>query len=262
VLLHGTGPFTKGRIGMIPLAQELARNGYVAIAVSYRYRPEEKFPAPIQDVNCAIRWVQDHSVQYKVDKDRIGVVGFSGGGALACLLGMKGGQDLPNEGKDATQSVPLRAIVSFYAPTDFARFHEDCQKKVKEGSKAEKLLGDLMMKALEKWFGGPPSKFPKLYDEVSPIKQVTKDSPPILLIHGAEDKVVPVDQSRLLAKKLKELRRPFSFLVIEGSGHDFEEIDKTNGRMTIAAVLAFLEEHLLKNSEAKALVKKADPSSP
>jgi dipeptidyl aminopeptidase/acylaminoacyl peptidase len=91
---------------------------------------------------------------------------------------------------------------------------------------------------------------------------VAKDSPPIALIHGADDKVVSVDQSRLFAKKLAELGRPFSFLVVEGSGHDFEEIDKTNGRMAIAAVLAFLEEHLLKNSEAKALVKKADQPLP
>jgi len=259
VLVHGTGPFTKGRIGMIPLAQELARNGYVAIAVSYRYRPEDKFPAPIQDVSCAIRWVRDRSVQYKVDKDRIGVVGFSGGGTLACLLGMKGGQDnLPDKGKDATQASPLRAIVSFYGPMDFARLHEDCQKKVKQGSPAEKLQGNLIMKTLEKWLGGPPSKVRELYDEASPLKQVAKDSPPILLIHGADDSIVPVEQPRLFAKRLQKSGRPVSLLVVESAGHDFEEKNRTDGRMVFAAVMAFLEEHLQGNIEAKPLGKKAD----
>src|SRR5262249_47968331 len=156
----------------------------------YRYKPEDKFPAPIQDISCAIRWVRDRSVQYKVDKDRIGVVGFSGGGTLACLIGMKGVQNnLPNQSQNARQSASLCAIVSFYAPMDFARLHEDCQKKVKQGNPVEKFQGNLIMNTLEKWLGGPPAIVPKLYDAVNPIMQVTKDSPPILLIHGGEDKV-------------------------------------------------------------------------
>jgi acetyl esterase/lipase len=105
----------KGRKGMAPLAQLFARQKYVGIAVSYRCKPEDAFPAPIQDVECAIRWLRTHADQYKIDKDRIGVVGFSGGGALACLLGMKSFQDdLDNKEMRPEPFGGVQAVVSFY----------------------------------------------------------------------------------------------------------------------------------------------------
>src|SRR5262249_54584791 len=90
ILIHGSGPANKGKRGMVPLAQGLALPGYVGIVVSYRCKPEDGFPAPILDVQSAIRWLRANAIQYKIDKNRIGVWGFSGGGTLACLLGMKG----------------------------------------------------------------------------------------------------------------------------------------------------------------------------
>lgn len=67
----------------------------------------------------------------------------------------------------------------------------------------------------------------------------------MLLIHGADDSIVPVEQSRLFAKKLQESGRPISLLIVEGAGHDFEEKNPTNGRLAFAAVFAFLDDHLL-----------------
>jgi acetyl esterase/lipase len=248
MLVHGAGPVNQGRKGTLPLARELARRGYVAIAVTYRYAPEEAFPAPIQDVSCAIRWLRAHADEYKVDKDRIGVVGFSCGGTLACLLGMKGCQDdRASEDKVGEPSGCLRAIVSFYGPTDFARLHEFCQRKIKakEGSTGEKMQSGFIMQALEKWLGGPPSKVPEQYALASPLLQVRKDSPPVLLIHGGDDNVVPVEQSRLLAEKLQESGRPVNLLIIGGVGHAFDAKNGTNQHLASAAVLAFLEEYLL-----------------
>jgi len=248
MLVHGAGPVNQGRKGTLPLARELARRGYVAIAVTYRYTSEEAFPAPIQDVNCAIRWLRDHAEQYRVDKDRIGVVGFSCGGTLACLLGMKGCQDdRAGEDKVAKHSGRLRAIVSFYGTTDFARLHEFCQRQVnaKEASLVEKMQSGYIMRELEKWLGGPPSKVPAQYDLASPSRQVSKDSPPFLLIHGGDDNVVPAEQSRLLAAKLQEFGRPFHLLVVGGVGHAFDAKNGTNGHLAYAAVVAFLDDHLL-----------------
>jgi acetyl esterase/lipase len=257
ILLHGSGPANKGRKGMVFLANEMARKGYVGVAVSYRCRPEESFPAPLLDVQCAIRWVRAHADQYKLDKNQIAVIGFSGGGTLACLLGTMGCKDsLVVDSKELTQSSPLRAIVSFYGPTDLARIHEVCQKKSKEGSYLEKLQSDYIMKSLEKWLGGPPSKVQEHYDGASPMSKDFQECSPVLLIHGSEDSVVPVDQSRLFAKKLQKCGRPVNLLVIEGAGHDFEEKSKTDGRLAFAAVRAFLDEHLLSASKAMPLVKK------
>jgi acetyl esterase/lipase len=248
MLVHGAGPVNQGKKGTLPLARELACKGYVAVAVTYRYTSEDRFPAPIEDVNCAIRWIRDHADQYKVDKDRIGVVGFSCGGTLACLLGMKGCQDdQAGENKAAETSGRLRAIVSFYGTADFARLHESCQRKVnaKEASLVEKMQSGYIMKELEKWLGGPPSKVPEQYVLASPLLQVSKDSPPLLLIHGGDDHVVPVEQSQLLAAKLQESGRLVNLLVVGGVGHAFDAKNGTNGRLAYAAVLAFLDDHLL-----------------
>jgi dipeptidyl aminopeptidase/acylaminoacyl peptidase len=101
------------------------------------------------------------------------------------------------------------------------------------------------MQTLERWLGGSPAKVPERYALASPLNHVTCDSPPILLIHEQDDTVVPVEQSQLLAKKLHASGRPVSLLVVAGAGHDFEDKDRTNGRLAMAAVLAFLDDHLL-----------------
>jgi acetyl esterase/lipase len=248
ILLHGAGPANKGRKGMAPLAQLLARQRYVGISVSYRCKPEDAFPAPIQDVQCAILWLRAHADQYKIDKDRIGVLGFSGGGTLACLLGMKSFQDdLDNKDRRPEHFGGVQAVVSFYGPTDFAQLHEVCQgrAKAKESCLEERIQSSYIIQALEKWLGGAPSKVPEHYALASPMTYVSKNSSPILLIHGADDSVVPVEQSQLLAKKLKMSGSPVGLLVVGGAGHDFDEKNRTNGRLAFAAVLAFLDDHLL-----------------
>jgi acetyl esterase/lipase len=244
IVLHGAGPANKGRQGTLPMAMQLARKGYAGVAVSYRCKPEDTFPAPIQDVYRAIHWVRAHANEFKIDKDRIGVVGFSGGGSLACLLGTN--DDSPQgESSSGKYSSRVQAVVSFYGPTDFTRLHEGClaKAKAKGSSSWERMQSSYLMQTLEKWFGGPPSKVPDQYALASPISHVAADSPPILLIHGADDSVVPVEQSKLFARKLHKAGRPVSLLVFEG-GHDFEEKNKTSGQLAFAAVFAFLDEHL------------------
>src|SRR5262249_18542365 len=79
VILHGIGPLTQERKGVMPLAKELARKGYVGVVIGFRYKAGHAFPTAIEDVKCAVRWLRAHAREYQVDPDRIGALGFSGG---------------------------------------------------------------------------------------------------------------------------------------------------------------------------------------
>src|SRR5260370_21281998 len=121
VILHGTG-ISLGRKATVPLAFELAQRGYVAIAVTFRHTASDAYPAAVEDAWAALRWVRENANTYQIDPNRIGALGYSGGGTLACLLGMT---EDPRRAKDAPSS-KVQAVVAYYPPTDFAQLHADC----------------------------------------------------------------------------------------------------------------------------------------
>jgi acetyl esterase/lipase len=221
IVLHGTGPFNKGRQGFRLLGQRLARQGYVALAVGFRCKPTDAYPASIQDVEAALAWVQQKAARYQIDKGRIGVLGFSGGGTLGCLLGMK-------------KPVQVRAVVSYSTPSDLTRLHK----------KAQTIQGMIIARMLEVWFGGTPDKVPAKYQAASPVTHVHKGAAPVLLLHGTADPVVPLEQSQLLFKKLNKARAKVTLVAFEHAAHDFDEAGDTNALLAAAAVEAFLQDQL------------------
>jgi acetyl esterase/lipase len=190
VLLHGTGLLTQGRKGSVPMALELARLGYGAVAVGYRHSPTEAFPAALQDAQEAVRLLHGHAADYHLDADRIAALGFSGGGSLACLLAMVGPQDGLTE-----KACRLRAVISYFAPSDFPRLHAAAGQRLRAPSLRDKLLGFYLQTALEGWLGGTPGQVAERYARASPITYARPGAPPTLLIHGTGDAVVPAEQS-------------------------------------------------------------------
>jgi acetyl esterase/lipase len=241
ILLHGAGPANKGRKGLVPWTTKLAQKDYVGIAVSYRCKPEDAFPAPVRDIQGAVRWLRDHAAQYKIDKDRLGLIGFSCGGCLACIVGMcdkAGGQNAPRDQH-------VQAVVSYSAPTDLTRWYEGCVRDNKKKDASTKFISSYIKVALEKWLGGSPTQVPDLYFKASPIAHVRKQGPPILLIHGTADSIVPVEQSLLLANKLLGEGRRLSLLVLDNAPHDFDERCDVHAKLAADATWAFLRQHLM-----------------
>jgi acetyl esterase/lipase len=221
IVLHGTGPFNRGRKGFRLLGRRLARQGYVALAVGFRCKPTDVYPASITDVEAALAWVQENAARYRIDKGRIGVLGFSGGGTLGCLLGMK-------------KPVRVRAVVSYFAPSDLIRLHKNAQT----------IQGMIIARLLELWFEGPPDKAGAKYKAASPVTHVHKGAAPLLLLHGTADPVVPLEQSQLLYKKLNKAGAKVALLAFENAAHDFDAAGDTNAFLAAMAVEAFLQDQL------------------
>jgi acetyl esterase/lipase len=230
VCIHG-GAWRAGlgkRQDLSDWIKRLAEENYVAASVSYRLLPDAKFPEPIEDCKTAVRFLRANAQKYRIDPTKIGAMGFSAGGHLACLLGVTG-KDAGFEGSQyADQSSRVQAVISYFGPTDLSAYANDDSA---QNSTFVPLLG------------GRFKDKPEAYRNASPITYVGKDAPPFLFLHGTKDGLVSIDQSRSMCKKLKEAGAPAEIVELEGAGHGFGGGD---ARTTTKATLKFLTEKLKK----------------
>ena len=202
----------------------LAQYGLVVFAINYRLaRPgSASWPAVLDDLRDAVRWIRRHSGEFSIDPGRIAVMGESSGGHLASLLAT-----LPVEYGPDGVSAQVQAVVSFYAPSDLPRLISSRQLA---HDPAFVFLGDAA--------NGPSDRA----GEASPITHVTREAPPMLLIHGTDDAWVPLDQSVRMAEALDRARVPHQLLVVEGARHGFATlITGPVERDLLPEILAFLE---------------------
>ena len=228
VLLHGGGWRMGNKKDVRGWLTFLAEEGYVAASVGYRLAPDATFPAQIEDAKTAVRFLRANANKYGIDKDRFAAMGWSAGGHLACMLGLTDPK-CGFEGKESPdQSSRVQAVVDYFGPTDLAAFGKN--ELAQRG-----MLGPFI--------GAKYNDNPKAHDKASPVKYVTKDAPPFLIFHGTKDWVVPVEQSRLLAEKLKDVGASVKLVEVPGEGHGWE--GKPNAETT-RETLRFLTERLKK----------------
>jgi acetyl esterase/lipase len=210
VALYGGGWISGSRSGMRGLIEHLAAQGYVAVAPSYRLAPEHPFPAAVADVRECVRWLRRHAKEYHIDPDRIGAVGFSAGGHLACMLGVTSAED--NFGNDdfANDEISPRvqAVVNFFGPGDLA---------------SDEWSDLAVRKYLIPFLGGTAEGRPEAYRKASPVTYISPDDPPILTFQGDQDRTVPMSFAVALHKKLRQAGVPNELVIVEGEGHGWGE---------------------------------------
>jgi acetyl esterase/lipase len=189
-------------------AQFLADAGFVTASLSYRLSGDSPFPAAVEDCKCAIRFLRASAPKYGIDPDRIGAAGSSAGGHLAELLATAD-QSAGLEGDGGWQSVSskVQAAASYYGVSDLTvPFPQDT------------------VRVIVKFFRGTEEEKPELYRKASPILYVSKDDPPLLLVHGEKDDGVPFDQSVRMAETYRRVGLPVEFIAVKNAGHDFQHI--------------------------------------
>ena len=167
---RGKVPGPSRWLDMADISRKLAGNNIAAFNINYRLAPEDRYPAQLNDVYAAMNFLVRSADEYPLDTQRMMTVGYSAGAHLALLAG-----SIPKEG------VPtVNAIIAGGAPTDL-RIYPDSP-----------FIKDLI--------GGPPSDFPDVYREASPIVHATADHPPVFLYHGRLDLLVrPVNSFKMKA---------------------------------------------------------------
>jgi acetyl esterase/lipase len=181
-------------------AFRFAQKGYAVASMNYRFSQHATFPAQIYDCKAAVRWLRANAKKYGLDADHIGAWGASSGGHLVALLGTTAGvKELEGPGGNTDKSSRVQAVVDWYGPTDF----------LTAGAKDTRT----------NLIGGDPQTNPGKARRASPMTYVSKDAAPILIMHGDEDKTVPIAQSETFAAALKKAGADATFVVIKGGKH-------------------------------------------
>jgi acetyl esterase/lipase len=211
LLVHGGGFRAGTKEGYIPLAVKLAQRGYVAATASYRLSPGNQFPAPVQDVKAAVRFLRANAAKYGIDPDHIGALGGSAGGHLVLMLGLTAGvEEFEGSGPNREQSSRVQCVVDEYGPTDFTQSYS------KSVDAAE---------VLPKFLGGDLDHERAAHIRSSPLNWVTPNAAPVLSIHGTLDPYVAYEQSLWLVERLIAAGVPAELETITGAGHGFKGAD-------------------------------------
>ena len=234
--VHGGALIMGNRRGLNAVqADKYLDAGYTIVSIDYRLAPQAKLNQIIEDLVDAYRWVRiDGPKLFRIDPNRIAVVGHSAGGYLTLMAGFR-------------FNPRPAALVSFYGYGDIAGewysrpdlfYNQQPAVSKEEALQAvgTRLISEdqggnrgrfyLYTRQRGLWpvevVGHDPDKEPSVFDPICPVRNVTKDYPPTLLLHGDTDTDVPFEQSALMAKELARQGDQHEFIAMPGRGHGFD----------------------------------------
>jgi acetyl esterase/lipase len=209
VFVHGGG-WEHGNAGpsnrLSPVESGLVGQGFVVGSVNYRLGPQYVWPAQIEDVKCAIRYLRANAAAYGIDTSRVGVWGSSAGGHLVSMLGTAGPSAGYDVGQYLDQSSAVQAVVDEWGPADLTASGW--------GSAASTVITQV--------FGVAPGEPSSALRAASPVTYVARNDPPFLIIQGAADTTVPASQSQELAAALHSAGVPETLVMVQNAGHSLK----------------------------------------
>jgi len=225
--IHGGGFRAGNREGHDRLCVRLAQRGFVAATASYRLAPKYPFPAAVQDVKAAVRWLRANAAKYQIDPARIGTTGDSAGGTLAQFLGVTAGvKEFEGDGGNPGQWSSVACVVNRCGASDFTKSY---------GNSVD------AAEVLPLYLGGDLKTARALHIKASPLNWVTPNAAPTLLLHGTEDKYVAHEQSVWMRDRLQACGVEAELVTFERAGHGFKAADIQRADQ---ALFLFFEKHL------------------
>jgi acetyl esterase/lipase len=208
IFIHG-GSWSKGkRSDYLPYLVDYAMKGYVTATISYRLVKVAKYPAAVEDVKCAIKWIKDNAEKYGIDPNRIALIGGSAGAHLAMMAGYDSNKGINQ--CESTSNGKVQAVVNLYGPVDLTTPY------ARETSGVTNFLGKTWQQA------------PELFLHASPKTYITSDDPPTLTFHGTLDSLVPVSQADSLNSWLTQAGVVSEYHRLKGWPHTMDLAQKVN----------------------------------
>ncbi|MFN0055751.1 MAG: alpha/beta hydrolase fold domain-containing protein, partial [Planctomycetales bacterium] len=213
MFIHGGGWAGGKKDDLKQPLRDAANLGYVAVSVGYRLAPQDRFPAQVEDVKCAVRWMRAHAAELELDPSHIGAIGFSAGAHLAMMLGVMDKEDgLEGAGGWSDQSSKVQAVVAYFGPVDLLGEYPEVSQNI-----------------VKNFIGGTRQEREDAYRRASPLTYVNAGDAPMLLFQGTEDVLVPYDQAFTMAKALTAAKVPGRVELLVGANHGWggKDLERT-----------------------------------
>lgn len=187
--------------GQLQMIDGMRDEGFAMVSMDYYKLPDHRFPAPVEDVLCAVRFLRANADKYYLDEDRFAVYGFSAGGHLAAMVGTLDTDNPFNNGQYAEHSSRVQAVVSLAGLLHF-----------------EQGLYPRNHPRINQFVGGYPKS------AATPSSYVSSNDPPFMLIHGDKDSLVPVSQDDEFEAILNQNKIEVERIVVRNAGHGLDEL--------------------------------------
>ena len=221
VFVTGGGFINANKDNGLQARMALAEAGYVVASIEYRVAPTAVFPQPLEDVKAAVRFLRANAAKYGIDKAHIGLFGGSAGGYLVNMAGASNGVAGFDVGEHPEESSAVQAVCSLYGLSDLSQVGMDYSPEVQKLHQSAGATEALWV-AGSPVFGGKDGGVlanPEATAAANPMKYISEQTPPFLLMHGTADTVVSPGQSDLMYQALREHGIEAQRYLLRGAAH-------------------------------------------
>src|SRR4051794_224569 len=216
----------------LPLIQHLTSRGWVCFTANYRLSPRATFPDHLVDLKRALAWAREHAEEYGGDPNFIVVTGESAGGHLTALVALTQNDPEYQPGFESADT-SVYAAVPYYGIYDFVGRNNVRKKLEKRGF--QRFLERSVMKTKLR-------DDPEGWAKASPMDRITPDDPPLFVIHGRNDTLVPVAEARHFVEKLRAtVNEPVVYAELPGAQHAFDIFPSVRTAHVIRAIERYVD---------------------